>query len=66
MAIGARKSGIRRSQPPSASGSEEVQRADKGITEEVRHEALDLLDVYWPRHLRAKELIEGKAPDPKQ
>jgi WD40 repeat protein len=27
-------------------------RADKGITEEVRHEALALLDNYWPGHLR--------------
>jgi hypothetical protein len=27
-------------------------RADKGITEAVRHAALDLLEVYWPRHLR--------------
>jgi WD40 repeat protein/serine/threonine protein kinase len=26
--------------------------ADKGITQEVRREALDLLEVYWPRHLR--------------
>jgi WD40 repeat protein/serine/threonine protein kinase len=27
-------------------------RADKGITEEVRHEALALLEIHWPRHLR--------------
>jgi WD40 repeat protein/serine/threonine protein kinase len=29
-------------------------RADKGITEEVRHEALALLEVYWPRHVQAE------------
>jgi WD40 repeat protein/serine/threonine protein kinase len=40
-------------------------RADKGITEEVRREALDLLEGYWPRHVRAKVPIEGKAPDKK-
>jgi hypothetical protein len=27
-------------------------RANKGITEDVRHEALALLDAYWPGHLR--------------
>jgi hypothetical protein len=27
-------------------------RADKGITEEVRHAASTLFDAYWPRHLR--------------
>src|SRR5205814_2156896 len=29
-------------------------RADKGITEEVRQEALSLLEDYWPRHIRAR------------
>jgi tetratricopeptide (TPR) repeat protein len=29
-------------------------RADKGITEEVRHEALSLLEQYWPRHIHAE------------
>jgi WD40 repeat protein/serine/threonine protein kinase len=30
-------------------------RADKGITEDVRREALDLLEVYWPRRVRAEQ-----------
>jgi WD40 repeat protein len=29
-------------------------RADKGITEEVRHEALSSLEEFWPRHIRTK------------
>jgi WD40 repeat protein/serine/threonine protein kinase len=29
--------------------------ADKGITEEVRHEALAVLEEYWPRHVRAEQ-----------
>jgi WD40 repeat protein/tRNA A-37 threonylcarbamoyl transferase component Bud32 len=30
-------------------------RADKGITEEVRQEALSLMEDYWSRHIRAKD-----------
>jgi WD40 repeat protein len=29
-------------------------RADKGITEEVRQEALSMLEEYWPRHIQTK------------
>jgi WD40 repeat protein len=35
-------------------------RADKGITDEVRHEALSLLDDYWPRHAPSKTAVELK------
>jgi WD40 repeat protein len=62
---------------PKSTSKEQVAeriRANKGITEEVRQEALSLLEDYWPRHTRAKnnnaeaqgflreaeELIEGK------
>jgi WD40 repeat protein len=51
---------------PSKENVAERIRADKGITVEVRDAALALLDVYWPRHVRAKEarrdLLE-RAPD---
>jgi WD40 repeat protein len=30
-------------------------RAHKSITEEIRHQALGLLEVYWPRHVRAEQ-----------
>src|SRR5262249_27649700 len=42
---------------PKSASKEQVSeriRADKGITEEVRHEALSLLENYWPRHIRAE------------
>jgi WD40 repeat protein/tRNA A-37 threonylcarbamoyl transferase component Bud32 len=29
-------------------------RADKGITEDIRHESLSMLEDYWPRHIRAE------------
>jgi WD40 repeat protein len=40
--------------PKSGSKEQVIQRihGDKGITEEVRHEALSLLEEYWPRHAR--------------
>jgi tetratricopeptide (TPR) repeat protein len=39
---------------PSKEKVSERIRADKGFTEEVRHEALSLLEQYWPRHIRAE------------
>jgi WD40 repeat protein len=51
---------------PSKENVAERIRADKAITVKVRDEALDLLEVYWPRHVRAEEarrdLLE-RAPD---
>jgi WD40 repeat protein len=40
---------------PSKEEAAERIHADKGITEAVRDEALALLEVYWPRHVRAKQ-----------
>jgi hypothetical protein len=40
---------------PSKEKVAESIRADKGIPQEVRDQALALLEVYWPRHVRAEQ-----------
>jgi WD40 repeat protein len=41
-------------------------RADKGITDQVRQEALDVLEVYWPRHVRAEEVSRSEQSQTKK